>query len=130
MNKHLEKAKELREGAVHYNCAQSVLLSFADDLGMSEKDLIGIGSNFGGGMKCGGTCGAIAAGLMVLGALGVESPQEVGKFRRTIADNHEGCTDCKDLLRINAQKGGDREEHCDRMICEAIELVDKLVCSK
>ena len=31
---------------------------------------------------------------MVLGALGVENPYVINQFRRRIADNHNGMTDC------------------------------------
>ena len=41
--------------------------------------------NFGGGMRCGATCGAIAAGYMVLGAKGIESPAVLNEFRKCIA---------------------------------------------
>ena len=86
-----------------------------------------LSSNFGGGMKCGLTCGAITGELMVLGALGVENPYVINQFRRRIADNHNGMTDCADLLKANAQKGGIKKVHCDCMIREAIELIDELV---
>ncbi len=45
-------------------------------------------------MKCGLTCGAITGGLMVLGDLVVENPYVINQFRRRIADNHNGMTDC------------------------------------
>ena len=77
-------------------------------------------------MKCGGTCGAITGGLMVLGALGVSSPAVVGAFQRTIRDNHDGMTNCADLLRANALKGGEKKAHCDSMIMESIRLIDEL----
>ena len=129
MNRHVEKAKEIRESGAVCNCAQTVLRCYADEMGITDDMAMAIGSNFGGGMKCGGTCGAITAGLMVLGALGVENPQKVGSFRHGIADNHEGYTDCRDLLRINAEKGGEKKPHCDNMIYEAIEKIDETVCS-
>ena len=60
------------------------MMAYADDLGLTESQAECLGCNFGGGMKCGGTCGAITGGLMVLGALGVSSPGAVGAFQRTI----------------------------------------------
>lgn len=69
MNKHIEKAMELRnETPMVNNCAQTIMRVYADELGIDENLCAAIGCNFGGGMKCGGTCGAITAGLMVLGA--------------------------------------------------------------
>ena len=105
MNKHIEKAMELRnETPMVNNCAQTIMRVYADELGIDENLCAAIGCNFGGGMKCGGTCGAITAGLMVLGALGVEKPYVINQFRRRIADNHNGiplC--CRELLNRRAK---------------------------
>ena len=126
MNRHIEKAKELGSPEKCYNCAETIMMAYADDLGLSETQAECLGCNFGGGMKCGGTCGAITGGLMVLGALGVSSPAVVGAFQRTIRDNHDGMTNCADLLRDNALKGGEKKAHCDSMIMESIRLIDEL----
>ena len=48
-------------------------------------------------------------------------------MRRRIAENHDGMTDCKLLLKANAERGGNKKEHCDGMIREAITLIDELV---
>ena len=133
MNTHIEKAMELRsEIPMVNNCAQAIMRVYADELGINEDMAAAVGSNFGRGMKCGGTCGAITAGLMILGAKGIDSPDMVGRFRRGMAEKHDGMTDCADLLRANAQKGGINKIHCDNMIKEAIELVDELAaeCGK
>ena len=128
MEKHIEKAMELRnEVPMCNNCAQTIMRVYADELGIDENTAAALGSNFGGGMKCGSTCGAITAGLMVLGAKGIESPKVLNEFRKRIADNHGGMTDCADLLRANAAKGGEKKLHCDGMIKEAIEIIDELV---
>ena len=128
MEKHIEKAMELRnEVPMCNNCAQTIMRVYADELGIDENTAAALGSNFGGGMKCGSTCGAITAGLMVLGAKGIESPMILKEFRKRIADNHGGMTDCADLLRANAAKGGEKKPHCDGMIKEAIEIMDELV---
>ena len=114
MNRHIDKAMQLRnETPMVSNCAQTIMRAYADELGMTEQQAAAIGCNFGGGMKCGGTCGAITSALMVLGA-------------KRIAANHDGLTDCVDLLRNNARKGGVKKEHCDNMIKESIELIDEI----
>ena len=128
MNKHIEKAMSIRnENPMVSNCAQTILRAYAEQLGITGDMAAKLSSNFGGGMKCGLTCGAITGELMVLGALGVENPYVINQFRRRIADNHNGMTDCADLLKANAQKGGIKKVHCDGMIREAIELIDELV---
>lgn len=53
-----------------YNCAQSVLLTFAPDLHYSRELAQKIASGFGGGMgKTQHTCGAVTGAIMVLGLI-------------------------------------------------------------
>ena len=128
MNKHIDKAMGLRnEVPMINNCSQTIMRTYAKELGLDENVASNIACNFGGGMKCGSTCGVITAGLMILGAKGIDSPAVVGEFRRRIAENHNGMTDCAELLRENAKNGGIKKVHCDNMIKEAIELIDELV---
>ena len=50
MTKHMETAHALRGRTdVHFNCCQSVLVSFAADLGLTEEQAFALGSNFGQG---------------------------------------------------------------------------------
>ena len=51
MNRHIEKAKELRSPEKCYNCAETIMMAYADDLGLSETQAECLGCNFGGGMK-------------------------------------------------------------------------------
>ena len=44
-----------------------------------------------------------------------------------MAENHDGMTDCADLLRANAEKGGEKKTHCDNMIKESIEVMDEVM---
>lgn len=126
-NKHIGRAMEIRnEEPMVSNCAQAILRTYAPELGLSEEMAAALAGNFGGGMKCGKTCGVISAGLMVLGAKGIASPAVLAQFRKRIADLHDGMTDCADLLRANAERGLPKKPHCDGMICEAIALIDEL----
>ena len=34
MNRHIEKAKELRSPQKCYNCAETIMMAYADDLGL------------------------------------------------------------------------------------------------
>ena len=127
MNKHVEKATKIRnEVSSKNNCAQTLMRVYADEIGMTEDTAADIGCNFGGGMKCGSVCGAITAGLMILGAKGIDQPMKINEFRKQMSEMHGGMTDCADLLRRNAANGGNKKEHCDRMIFDAIDLIDGL----
>ena len=128
MNQHVEKAKKIRsQMPVTSNCAQTIMRVYAEEMGISEETAAQIASNFGGGMKCGSVCGVVTAGLMVLGAKGIDDLASVHGFQQSIAQNQGGRICCKDLLKANAEKGGNKKAHCDGLILEAIDLIDKLV---
>ncbi|MBR3211701.1 MAG: C_GCAxxG_C_C family protein [Firmicutes bacterium] len=131
MSKYLEKAEELRAIEVpHHNCAQSVLMSFGSLLDMDADTLYKVAVNFGGGMKCGSTCGVITGGLMALGLLGADDAETAECFFRTIAENHSGCSDCRDLLRMNEEAGNPKKQHCDGLVYESVALVEKILKDK
>ena len=68
MSKYSDKAIALRNDPnTHYNCAQAVFMSFANEAGISDEQAFNISANFGSGMKMASVCGAITGGLMALG---------------------------------------------------------------
>lgn len=123
-NPYIEKAMQLRNSDVCPNCAETILMTYAPELGIPEQQLKAIGTNFGGGMKSGGTCGALTSALMVLGALGISDPRIIGEFQKKMKENHNGMINCYDLLKANMQAGGQKKPHCDGMIKEAIALIE------
>ena len=66
MEKYSEKAVEnFRSG---YNCAQSVFLAFAEDVGFDEETALKLSSSFGGGMgRLREVCGAVSAMFAIAG---------------------------------------------------------------
>ena len=128
MGKYLDRAHELRAITnPHYNCTQSVLIPFAGRLGLDEETAFRIGANFGGGMRTGSVCGVITGGLMVLGLAGFDKPSDAAGFIRRIRENHEGRIMCADLLRANAELGGNKKAHCDAMVYEAVTILEDLL---
>ena len=66
--KRSEKALEYYSNG--FNCAQSVIISFADILDFDEEAAIRMASGFGGGMgQMQQTCGAVTGAFMVIGYL-------------------------------------------------------------
>ncbi len=123
-SKYLARAKELRASTtVRYNCGQSVILSFAGDAGLTEEQAMGICANFGGGLRRASACGAITAGIIVLGMFGIE-PAE---YYQALRANHEGMLDCADLLRRNKELGREKKPHCDGLVFECVSLVEKIL---
>lgn len=98
-----EKAFELRSNTeVHYNCAQSVLMPFAGELELTEGKAFDLALNFGGGMGCGGMCGAVTGALMAMGGLGLPLDKRVELiegFRERF-----GGTDCA-VITAGMEKG-------------------------
>lgn len=124
----MAKAEALRARTdIHFNCAQSVLVPFAEAIGLTEEAAFAIAAHFGSGMRMGATCGAVAGGLMVLGAAGLDDPSVAAAFTKKIRENHGGLLDCRDLLRVNAEKGGEKKPHCDAMVYESVALVVDLL---
>lgn len=123
---HKKHAAALRnDAAVHYNCAQSVLIPFAREAGLTGEQANALAANFGSGMRCGATCGAVTGALMALGILGCgeeESRALMDAFRE-----QEGDLNCARLLAIGQEKGVAKKEHCDSMVLAAVELVEKLM---
>lgn len=94
-----------------YNCAQSVVLAFKDEVNIGEEALKKISSSFGGGMgRMREVCGAVSGMLMVLGLLkGYSDPGDVkykgeyyaiiqslaGKFK-----DKNGSIICRELLGL------------------------------
>ena len=123
-SKYLARAQELRASTeVRYNCGQAVILPFAEEMGLTEEQAMGICANFGGGLRRASSCGAITAGIVVLGMFGID-PAE---YYQALRANHEGMLDCADLLRRNKELGGEKKPHCDALVYECVELVERLL---
>jgi len=81
-------------------------------------------------MKMAATCGAVTGGLMALGLYGVDDPQTIGQYYRTIKSRHANCLDCADLLRMNKATGTPKKQHCDGMVFECVDIVEDILREK
>lgn len=139
-----EQAKELFLSG--YNCAQSVVLSFADDLKFSKELAQKMAVGFGGGMgKQQETCGAVTGAIMVLGLL---KGEEVNNNDELKASSYAAVKDlirdfvaeykttqCRDLIGcdLNTPEGAAKfkEENIMVTVCadcvkKAVEIVEDL----
>ena len=127
----LERRKQFSpDGRPVYNCCQSVVSIFAQDVGYDEETCMKVATYFRGGMQMGSVCGAITGGLMALGLAGIDDSQVLNEFYRKIRENHDGLMNCKDLLQVNAERGGEKMPHCNAMICECIDYVEQALREK
>ncbi len=132
-----------REG---YNCAQSVLLAFADLVGLDDKTALKLSSSFGGGMgRLREVCGAVSAMFMIAGFLrGYTSPNndiakaEHYKLIQELAEEFKskcGTIICREILGL--EEGSDsyipserteqyyEERPCENCIKIASEIIER-----
>ena len=139
-----EQAKELFLSG--HNCAQSVVISFAEDLKFSKELALKMAAGFGGGMgKQQETCGAVTGAIMVLGLLkgeDVNNNDELkastyGAVKDLIRDfvAEYKTTNCKDLIGcdLNTPEGSAKfkedkimETVCADCVKKAVEIVEDL----
>lgn len=139
-----EKAKELFLSG--YNCAQSVLLSFADDLKFSKELAQKMAAGFGGGMgKQQETCGAVTGAIMVLGLLKGEEVNNNDELQSSaygaVKDLSRefvavyNTTNCRDLIGcdLNTPEGAEKfkeekimENLCAGCVEKAVQIVEQL----
>ena len=112
-----------------YNCAESVLLTFAADWGASG--LVRLATGFGGGLgRSGDTCGALAGGVIALGMrLGRDDPDDEAAKEccyQATAELRErfrevcGAVDCRYLTGVDLSTESGREVAEERGVRETV----------
>ena len=129
-----------------YNCAQSVVLSFSDDLKFSKELAQKMAAGFGGGMgKQQETCGAVTGAIMVLGLLKGEEVNNNDELKAAAYGSVKeligafvaeyNSTKCLDLIGcdLNTPEGSARfkeekimEKTCAGCVKKAVEIVEDL----
>ncbi len=124
MKDHVELVKEIRAiKTPHYNCCQAVMGAFAEEMSMSQEQIMALGAHFGAGMGCGSTCGAVNAALMVMGM--ADRPKgESGAFLKRFQEE-QGALDCKTLRALGKEQGLTPGDHCNHLIFEAVRYMDE-----
>lgn len=140
---HEEKAVSYFENKFH--CSQSVLATYAEELGLTEEQALKIAYCFNSGMRKGEVCGACSGALLVLGMK--YGPCEKDDLdSRTIANKktvdfleqfkkENGSYICNDLLGCDVstaegvQYAVDHNyfnEVCPRMVASAVRILDDM----
>ena len=130
-----------------YNCAQSVVIAFADDLNFDKKVALSTAVGFGGGMgRLQETCGAVTGAFMVLGMsnskkymdnldLKNATYQMIRQFDTKFKSIHS-TTNCKALIQcdLSSEEGHTFavehklfEQVCEKCITDAVTIVEDLI---
>ncbi len=112
-----DRAKEAFEtmAAHKMNCAQAVLTTFCEDIGLERKLALQIAQGFGGGMAhTGQTCGAVTGAYMVFGMANKIQPENpranmdktnemINEFSQKFVALH-GSLNCTELCGYDLRK--------------------------
>lgn len=113
-----------------YNCAQSVVCTFADELGIDESLLYKMAEGFGAGMGTGkGVCGAMAGVAMISGLVNSNGDIENAGATKAISTRAAGMLSKDFIERVGALYCRDIKEaattSCSDCIAIATELAEE-----
>ena len=128
-----------------YNCSQSVVLAYCDDLKLDKELALKLSSSFGGGMgRLREVCGAVTGMFFIAGILhgysnptNKEAKDEHYKLIQELAEEFKEVHTtyiCKDLLQVAGKQSPVSEERtpeyyktrpCVRFVITACEILDK-----
>jgi C_GCAxxG_C_C family probable redox protein len=130
-----------------FNCAQSVLLSFAQDFGLDDEKALKISCGFGGGIAClSKTCGAVTGAVMVIslknGRFTIEDTASkektyslVKEFTKNFSEKY-GSVECRDLLNCdistpegmqNAKDKNLFKTVCPKYVEDAVKILEQIL---
>jgi C_GCAxxG_C_C family probable redox protein len=103
------------------------VVAFSDQIGLTDQQSYNLAAHFGSGMRHGSTCGAVTGALMVLGMLGYDEKAAAALLHQ-MREGH-GALDCATLLKTSHEAGIPRKTHCDGLVFEMVEAVDKILAA-
>ena len=132
------------------NCAQTVITTFCDELGIDRDTALKVAMGFGGGMGGSGrTCGAVTGAYMVLGLaqqIALENLRESSTktsalmkiFNRKFVKLHGSMT-CSELLGVDLMDEKQREEArrkgvfalvCPKCVGDSVKILENILKPK
>lgn len=143
MSKQIKAVNRFNAG---FNCAQSVLSPFAEEMDIDKNTILIMTQGFGAGMgRLQETCGAVTGAYMVLGLkYGGSIPDDnrnektIGKiqeFTHRFKEKHS-VTTCRELLNCDLktdegqQYFSDNSLHdtvCSKCVSNAVEILEELI---
>jgi len=129
-----------------YNCAQAVVVAFADVTGMDQKTAAKMAAPFGGGMgRMREVCGAVSGMFMVLGALYGYDNSDAGSKKKELYQQvqalaeqfraENGSIICRDILKNPPSDPNPSprtaeyyaKRPCAKMVMTAAKLMDDFI---
>ena len=143
MNRRKEALKTYERG---FNCSQSVLNAFKEEISLDKNLLLKIAAGFGGGMRKGEVCGAVSGAIMVLGLKygnsiegDVETKEHIYSLTREFMKRFEeknGSVVCKQLLGYDLSNPEEHEilkkndtfkQKCPFFIEDAVDILEEIL---
>jgi C_GCAxxG_C_C family probable redox protein len=130
MNTTEKKELAMRCRKSGYNCAQSVIMAFADEAGIDESTAAKIGNGLGGGVGAQGDICGVVLGMSIVDGLmrSFEASAKVNAYAATRAlttefeQRHAGCRLCRDLKAA--------KQPCDKLVEDGVEILCQHLQSK
>jgi C_GCAxxG_C_C family probable redox protein len=123
----------------NYNCSQAIFATYGQEFGIPLDQAFKITSGFGGGMRIGGTCGAVTGAFMILGlkfARGKDKPYDkIIEFAEKFCQRNQS-TNCLDLIGcdIRTEQGmkkaideGLFRTVCTQMVKDSAEILEMML---
>lgn len=133
----VKKAVKYFEGG--YNCSQAIFAAYGQDFGIPSDQAFKIASGFGGGMRIGGTCGAVTGAFMVLGlafAQDKDKPYDkIIEFAENFCKRNKS-TDCQTLIGcdIRTEEGMNKATNeglfrsiCSQLVKDSAEILEEML---
>ena len=106
------------------NCAQAVIATYADVVGITEQQAMNLGNAFGSGMgNMEGTCGALTGAAIIVGLATGDKLRSRKVMTRIMTQFQErnGATQCKLLKGVGT---GQVLRSCEDCVADASELLE------
>jgi C_GCAxxG_C_C family probable redox protein len=129
-----------------FNCSQAVVGTFSEQFGLDSDKASKVATGFGGGMRMGGTCGAVTGALMVLGLKygnttakdkegKLKTYQQIEEYTRRFKSRNDTVA-CRELLGCDistpegmkeARDKGLFSSTCPQMVQDAAEILEEML---
>lgn len=117
-----------------YNCSQSIVAAYSDELDISEEDALKIAAGFSAGIGEGELCGALIGAIMVLGLkygdISNEIPLEdmISELKKRFKEKNKSFL-CRDLLGHDISKESEYQKIMEKDLFEKLcpKIVDSAV---